>query len=173
MDTRRSNQQLDPPMRVVYLIRNPLDRKASNIRHEMHRKGETLPAHCAVGDEQCVRRHQESSKGTVNFSTETIVPWLRGDRVSDEMIKDTLSMNGIRYISVDYEKLYRSESAEEWMRIFRFLGRGPMENLTISTVRETFSIAATTSADRNSTITNFREVEKKLRNTPFEYLLYN
>merc|ERR1740124_2154836 len=38
-------QQLDPPMRVVYLIRNPLDCKASNIRHEMHRKGETLPAH--------------------------------------------------------------------------------------------------------------------------------
>jgi len=85
-------------------------------------------------------------------------------------------MNAVKYIEVSYEKLYNpknEEDAEEWMRIFRFLGRGPGEGLTMADVRDTFSMAATTVASRNETISNFREVEKDLRNTEFEHLSYD
>ena len=81
---------------------------------------------------------------------------------------DNLSLNGIPYIHVSYEKLYHSESAEEWMRIFRFLGRGPGHGLTMQTVRESFSIAATTTAKRNDKIANFKDVEESLRNAKYE-----
>jgi len=165
--------QLNPPIRVVYLIRNPLDRRTSNIRHEAN-KG--ITAHCTVDDLDCIENHKKTSKGGVQLPTgHELKAWLTTDTKAVRNVSSLLSMNGVRYIEVSYEKLYnhQSEDAEEWMRIFQFLGRGPAEGLSMADVRETFSMAATTVASRNETISNFADVEKSLRNTEYEHFLYD
>ena len=47
----------DPLVKVVYLTRNPLDRKLSNIRHTKSKQQQSdkkIEAHCAVGDAECI-----------------------------------------------------------------------------------------------------------------------
>eukprot|EP00985_Skeletonema_marinoi_P029549 scaffold28199_cov110-Skeletonema_marinoi.AAC.1 len=42
---------VDPKAKVIYLTRNPLDRKISNMRHELGKQAQKdLPAHCEVND---------------------------------------------------------------------------------------------------------------------------
>jgi hypothetical protein len=78
----------------------------------------------------------------------------------------------VKFITVSYEKLYDTDDAEEWIRIFEFLQRGPSAGLSIDDVRATFSMASTHSkGGRNETIENYAEVEHTLVGTEFEHLL--
>eukprot|EP00985_Skeletonema_marinoi_P029066 scaffold26621_cov120-Skeletonema_marinoi.AAC.1 len=78
---------------------------------------------------------------------------------------------GVDYVKVSYEQLYNADNADEWMKIFRFLRVGPMEDLTVDDVRATFNLASTHSKGRNETVTNFIGVENTLKGTEFEHFL--
>jgi len=165
--------RMDPPIRVIFLKRNPLDRKISNLRHIANNL--KVPAHCKVGDEACIEQHKAIIKqgGGVEFPMKgELLSWLKTEKTNNDEIREQLSLYGIKYITVSYEKLYHSETAEEWMRIFSFLGKGPSQDLTIEEVRSTFSMAATTSTKRSESISNYGNVENALKGTQYEYLLY-
>lgn len=162
-------ESVDPPIRVVYLLRNPIDRKISNLRHS----ASNVTAHCNIGDEECIKNHHNSTKRGVEFPIgNELLSWLRHDKKDSHHIRDQLSHYGVRHIEVHYEKLYLTESADEWMRIFNFLGVGPAEDLTMHDVRSKFSMAATsTTIDRSETILNFGKVKETLNGTEFIDLL--
>jgi hypothetical protein len=97
--------------------------------------------------------------------------WLRTTTKKDNAIRKRLIDLNIQFVEVTYEKLFNSNDAEEWMRIFQFLGVGPSKNLTMEDVRKSFSIASTHIKSRNETIANFEEVKNTLVGTSFEHLL--
>ena len=51
---------VDPVIRVIHLTRNPLDRLISNRKHISSSKtNKKIEAHCADGDEECIKEHHE------------------------------------------------------------------------------------------------------------------
>ena len=167
-------QQTNPPIRVIYLTRNPLDRKLSNIRHNKSKKSnQTIAAHCAVGDGACLKAHSIQDGGYELPVGNQLLTFLRQDIESDYRVRRRLKEMNIQYIHISYEKLYNAKNdVKEWLRIFQFLERGPQHHLTRDTLLSTFSMASTHSKPRNETIANFAQVEQTLKGTDFEHLLY-
>jgi hypothetical protein len=90
----------------------------------------------------------------------------------DRSVGDILDSHGIKHIHVDYDRLYHSKGANEWLRIFKFLGRGPQENLTIEEVQNNFDLAPTTTSRHKDMIANFDEVWNTLKGTDLAYLVH-
>ena len=74
-------------------------------------------------------------------------------------------------VDVKYEKLYYAPSAQEWQRIFQFLGVGPTHNLTMADVEQHMHFVATHPPLRYQTLANYEEVADSLRGTEWEHLL--
>jgi hypothetical protein len=163
----------NPPIRIVYLTRNPIDRKISNLRHERSKSSSNaITAHCAVGDDACIKEHAAFDQGVIFPVGNKLLNWLRYAVSSDNKIKDRLRDTKVKFIQVSYEKLYSADDdAEEWMRIFKFLSLGPSEDLSMDDIRATFSMASTHSKGRNEIIENYVEVEQTLAGTEFEHFL--
>eukprot|EP00986_Skeletonema_menzelii_P014536 scaffold9751_cov153-Skeletonema_menzelii.AAC.7 len=174
---------VNPKIKVVYLTRNPLDRKISNLRHNLFGKQEqtkrgqhnlTLAAHCKVDDVDCIKGHSAAASLGVTLPIgKNLTHWLNVTAQQDAKIREILRATGVEYVHVSYEKLYRLENAEEWMKIFRFLRVGPTEDLTVDDVRATFDLASTHLKGRQDIVSNFVEVVKTLKGTEFEHLLYD
>lgn len=167
-------KSFDPKVKVVYLTRNPLDRKISNLRHDHSKQtNKALPAHCEVNDIKCIKRHASSSAqvGVVLPVGNELIHWLRVNAQNIANTRAALEEAHVDYVHVSYEKLYHSQNASEWMKIFKFLGVGPREDLTQDQIRETFDLAPTHSKGRNETVANYKEVENTLKGTEFEHLL--
>ena len=73
-------------------------------------------------------------------------------------------------MKIEYEKLYNSNDANEWMKVFEFLGRGPSKGLTIDDVRKHFPYERT-SKPHNETVKNWAEVVNTLKGTEFQWML--
>ena len=202
--TQKGSNVIDvsaPEVKIIYLTRNALDRKVSNLRHALKNKALKntntntntntsilpipipIPAHCAIGDEACIAKHdQATTNQNIVFPTgRPLLKWLRNFDRQDRNIVNRLKDMNIPFVHVTYEKLYnvgievgsKEENSEEWMRVFRFLNVGPQEGLTMDEVRGAFSMASTSKRSRNETIDNFEEVKDTLIGTEFEYLLSN
>ena len=160
---------LHPRIRVVYQTRNAIDRRLSNWRHRGH--GSEVPAHCIVGDEECIKEHERFSQ-MMNFTTgDELISWLNVDKDHMRRVIERLEGMDVDYIHVTYEKLYMGEDAAEWMRIFTFLGRGPKEGLTLEEVQKNFGMAKTSSKTHKDMMLNYDEVKKTLEGTEYEDLL--
>ncbi len=168
----------DPPIKILYLTRNPLDRLLSNERHRGHVRSATVPAHCSAGDEECVKRHQEHSKGLILPTGNELVTSIRNAMNIDTIAADTLSTLGVPHLTVSYEKLYHSKNAKEWIRIFDFLGRSPKHlkiyktNLKMEHVEKAFAMAPTSIKRHEDSISNFQEVKDTLVDAGYGYLLH-
>lgn len=164
-----SNLGAHPKIRLIYQTRNAIDRRLSNWKHS--RSDTLVSPHCTKGDEKCVENHLKQAK-MVNFTTgQELLKWLRSDKDTEEKIFKRLHDVGVDYIHVTYEKLYMSDNAEEWMRIFRFLGRGPGHDLTMDAVQENFSMMKTSNKTHKDVMENYVDVKKTLQGTEFEHLL--
>jgi len=162
----------NPSIRVVHLTRNALDKRISNIRHTNSKKSsKAITAHCPMGDEECIKNHSQFVTSIVFPTGQELLHWLRHTVDDDNTIRKRLGDLGVHHVEVSYEKLYNSNDAEEWMRIFRFLEKGPSEGLAMGDVRASFSMASTHTKSRNETIANFEDVRETLVGTPFEHLL--
>ncbi len=163
----------NPIIRIVYLRRNALDRKISNIRHDRSKigDGEAISAHCEIGDTACINKHSKYDNAITFPTGSKLMQWLQTDANHEYKIRKRLSDLNVKFVEVTYERLFNSEDAKEWMRIFQFLGVGPTQNLTIDDVRSSFAMASTHTKSRKETIINFEDVEKTLSGTKFEYLL--
>lgn len=165
----------DSTIYVVYLRRNPIDcRLSNNLRHERSklRGSSKIAAHSTVGDEACIKKFSAYDHGHVFPVGNELLEWLRQEKLDYSKIKGMLRYLKVEFITVSYEKLYDTDDAEEWMRIFKFLQRGPSAGLSIDNVRATFRMASTRSKGGwNDTIENYAEVEHTLVGTEFERLL--
>jgi len=159
-----------PIIRFIFLTRNGLDRAISNKKHEGHIRSPDLPAHCAKNDTDCLSKHARLGSG-VELPTEDLVHHLREAQRKDDYVEATLKSVGANYVRVSFERLYDQEDIDEWKKILRFLGRGPMNNLTISQVRDTFSIQRTSSRSHKDILSNYLEVKEVLKGTELESLL--
>ena len=164
--------QRNPSIHVVYLTRNALDKRVSNIRHHhsMNSKSK-ISAHCFAGDVECVKLHSQFNHDIILPTGGKLQNMLHHSENLERAVVNWLRELNISFVEVFYEKLYSAEDAEEWMRLFRYLGQGPSQNLTMDTVRAAFSMAPTHKKSRNETIINFKEAKKSLTGTRFEYLL--
>ena len=78
----------------------------------------------------------------------------------------------VPHVHVTYDKLYHADNADEWMRIFEFLGVGPAQDLTLEHVQSAMSMAPTSSVHHRDTVSNFDELKEALQGTDFEVLLH-
>ncbi len=164
---------VDPVIRVIHLTRNPLDRLISNRKHISSSKtNKKIEAHCADGDEECIKEHARSHSGTILPTGKELIKSLQNGLRHDIMVADILGTRGIKHIRVDYDRLYSGEYSGEWLRIFKFLGRGPQEELTMKEVRSNFDLAATSSKQHKDKIGNFDEVWKTLNGTDLACLVH-
>jgi len=162
----------DPGIRVIYLTRNTIDRYISNQRHEGYARTKKVPHHCKAGDEECIQKHKQRSKNIILPTGLELINHLEHALAHDEYVKEKLANAGVKHLYVSYEELFHTESAAEWMKLFRFLNRGPMVNLTIDMVREKFSMVSTSSRKHEEKISNYDVVEKSLRGTRYYHLLH-
>ena len=80
---------------------------------------------------------------------------------------EMLDYYDVSRVTVTYEKLYFTEHAEEWMKIFRYLGVGPRQNLTKATVLSKIEHVETHPLSRHDAIGNYEAVEAALNETEF------
>ena len=97
--------------------------------------------------------------------------WLTHTYKEENSFRKRLDELNVQYVEVAYDKLYNSDDADEWMRIFRFLKVGPSNNLTIDEVRASFSMASTSTKSLAENIINYAEVERTLMGTEYYHLL--
>lgn len=162
-----------PQIKVVFSFRNFLDVVISQYKH----RGKKLPAHCAVGNEKCIRQHAKMGHSAELPTGKELLQeiYIRSKAWRDTL--DLLDKLNVKYISTSYDDLYdfssdsaSKKSAESWMKIFRYLGKGPSKNLTAEDVVNSFSIAPTHKG-RKETVANYNEVRNTLMGGAFEYLL--
>ena len=143
---------------MIYLSRNPLDRLLSNLKHKDYQHSEEVPAHCAIDDEDCIEHHKEHETGIILPTGHELMHKMDSGFKLDTMVSDKLANYGVKHVHVTYDDLYMGEDAEEWLRIFRFWGRGPQDELTMEEVEANFDLAPTSSRFHNETIANYDEV---------------
>lgn len=165
--------QQNPHVRVIYLTRNPIDKKISNLRHKQAKtKTSTkISAHCAVDDEECIQEHLKFEENITFPLGPELFDWLYASSESDSMIKKRLHNFGVQHIHITYENLFHTESADEWVRLLKFLGREPSINMTMNTVRSTFSMAPTHKKSQKETIKNYDALKKSINGTEWQTLL--
>ena len=144
-----------PSIKVIYLTRNPLDRLLSNRKHKNYQHSEEVPAHCAVGDSNCIEHHKQHQSAIVLPTGSELLKSLESGTQLDTLVSDKLANYGVKHVHVSYDNLYKSNDAEEWSRIFRFLRRGPQGPLTIEDVAANFDLAPTSSSSHKDIIANF------------------
>jgi len=158
-----------PKIRVIFMTRNPLDVMISKMKHKTSKT--TVKAHCKPGDEECLKLHASSGSG-LTLPLETLLEDLTEANAAFEIFEKSLKDMDILHIKTTYEDLYDRDDAEEWMRMFKFLGKGPTENLTMSDVVDSFTMAATSAKNHSVSLANYDEVYKLLGGSEFEGLLH-
>jgi hypothetical protein len=159
----------EPRIKVIFMTRNPLDVMISKAKHKStHGR---LDAHCKANDVRCIKKQKEKGTG-LHLPTETLLKDLTEAFDAFDVFEESLNDWNIDYIKTTYEDLYDRDDAGEWMRIFKYLGRGPTHNLTMAQVVESFTLAPTSHKHHNESLANYQEVYELLVDTEFEYLIH-
>jgi len=160
------SRAVDPVIKVVRLRRNLLDNFISDRKHELAK----IYSHCGANDERCIEAHKKAGTN-LTLSVPDLLSFLESETNQEDTVDKFLVNTSVPHMQVSYEKLYHQDDAEEWMKIFRFLGIGPGEGLTREQV-DGNAHAFTGSSHHREAILNYDEVEKGLKGTRFESLLH-
>lgn len=160
-----------PRIRVIFMTRNPLDVLISKVKHHSKGNSKEIKAHCRIHDEECVQKFHKRGVG-LYLPTDTLIQQLDDSYADFELFASQLKKYDVDHIRISYEELYDREDANEWMRVFRFLGRGPTHDLTMDRVRDTFQYATTFSKRHNESLANYKDVCQELQGTKYERLLH-
>mmetsp|Transcript_9796 Transcript_9796/g.18763 ORF Transcript_9796/g.18763 Transcript_9796/m.18763 type:complete len:477 (-) Transcript_9796:758-2188(-) len=180
-------------IKVVYNTRNMIDMFISMRKHTFLQKlfGNERTAHCyddremqlsaeawdklaAMGiprDTPCVQIFKQIEQKT-HLSVTWMMDYFERNVLQTDFAAQMLEYYRVDHVMVTYEKLYFRETAEEWQRIFRYLGFGPQgKNLTLEEVFAKTTFQKTSSHDRSKRMANYDEVSNALRCTRYaEYL---
>jgi len=172
-----------PKIRVIRLRRNLLDVRLSQKKHWYMKKmmnesaAEKRQAHCVPSDTECIKSHEKFSTGLrgegLHVPTKNLVYKLGRMLALEDVFDRHLDELNVLHIHVSYEKLFYGDDAEEWMRLFRFLGRGPGSDLSRDLVHEAMEHVGTTSNSlHKDSMENYEEVRNILMGSKFENLLH-
>jgi len=129
-------------------------------------------AHCGVDQVKCQEMHLTASKGMI-LPTKRLFSTLKVLSDHEDEVDHMLQEMGVPHIQVSYERMYHSDTADEWKRILRFFGREQIAtNLTLVEVQEAMTHADTSYPWHNVTLGNYEEVKNVLAGTEFERLLH-
>ena len=175
---RMIGQYTNPQIKVITSSRNPLDVYLSTLKHHKLSKqkhsGEDSGvkiSHCLQDDMECVNAHK-SVGSNIHVPLDKLLYHLQKNSRDTEVDLQLKRFN-VTHIKVSYEKLFESNDVEEWMRIFRFLGRGPGFHLTKEQVEIAMETVATSNKpSHNVLISNYKEVRDVLKGTEFESLFH-
>eukprot|EP00566_Odontella_aurita_P018883 CAMPEP_0113543434 /NCGR_PEP_ID=MMETSP0015_2-20120614/10156_1 /TAXON_ID=2838 /ORGANISM="Odontella" /LENGTH=316 /DNA_ID=CAMNT_0000443593 /DNA_START=247 /DNA_END=1197 /DNA_ORIENTATION=+ /assembly_acc=CAM_ASM_000160 len=158
-------------LKVIRSRRNPLDVLISQTKHELYGKSK-VAAHCVKGDDECLRMQLQAGTGVK--LRPNAVKLLREASQLEEDVNNELRKHGIPFIETSFERTHQEgdEAAEEWMRIFRFLGIGPKEGLIAQNLSTSMQHVSTSHKRHNETIANYGEIRDTLVRTEFEDLLH-
>ena len=172
---RMIGHHTNPPIKVISSSRNPLDLILSHEKHkklnEIEKQTGKHLAHCSQDDKECINAHKKLGSG-IHVTLDTLLDTLRSLSNRGIMVDKFLKEFNVSHIKVSYEKLYQSNDTEEWMRIFRFIGRGPGSNLSKERVEKSLESVVTSQPFHNSSMSNYKEVRDILIGTEFESLLH-
>lgn len=139
-----------------------LDVAVSRYKH----KQIYLGSHCKT--EECAASHKVSD---MVLPVERLVSTLYTLTHTRAYSLRQLEAFGVKRVDVAYEKLYYSPTADEWMRLLRFMGMAPTANLSMSYVKKHLKYVSTNMPMRNITLANYDEVVQTLNGTNWEKLL--
>jgi len=161
-----------PQIKVISSSRNHLDVIVSQKKHWLmkHQDGGAY-AHCSSDNTTCLEAHKKFGSG-IYIPLDTLLNKLRYLSTLENIFDKNLKKLNVPHIKVSYEKLYHGDDAEEWMRIFRFLGRGPGSNLSRNIVDKAMEHVGTSNPLHNVSMSNYEKVRDILRGTEFESLLH-
>jgi len=169
---RMVGYHFDPPIKVIRAQRNYLDVFVSQRKHRRMKQNNTQSfAHCSPGNTTCLEAHKKFGSG-IYIPTYYLLNKLRTITNFENRFDQYLKEFNVPFINVSYEKLYHSNDAEEWMRIFRFLGRGPGSNLSRNLVDKAMEHVKTSSPFHNVSMSNYEEIKDILKGTEWETLLH-
>lgn len=141
-----------------------MDVAISRHKHNLH--GKELSSHCL--NETCA---QHVTVTRINMTMESVLGSLKTLDHGRAYVTRQLDAFKVRRVDVKYEKLYYAPLADEWMRIFRFVGAGPTSNLTMADVEKHMYFIATHPPLRNESLGNYDEIAEALVGTDWEKFL--
>lgn len=179
-------------IKVLYNTRNMVDMYISKQKHQVLHDlfGDERTAHCvderpmhlsetawqklvAMGiprQTPCVQIFKEI-EARMALSVPHMLDYFEKNVLQTDFAAEMLDYYNVSRVTVTYEKLYFTQHAEEWMRIFRYLGFGPQHNLTLDQVFAKTAFQKTSSNDRSKRMSNYNEVVNALQCTRYaEYL---
>jgi len=162
---RMLGQLTNPQVKIVRMKRNVLDVQLSKVKHHLDGKAS---AHCDKDDVDCI----EQRKKGFHLPVSNLLKELKNLSNNEDLYDDLLKKYNINHIQITYEALFYDDNAEEWMKIFRFIGRGPDIGLTRKRVEDAMEHAGTTSRSHKESLSNYETVRKLLTGTEFEKLLH-
>jgi hypothetical protein len=177
-----------PQIKVVHNTRNMVDMYISKHKHQVLDKllGKNRQAHCY--DDRDIRLSKESWAKLIDMGiprdtpcaqifkeierrTATQIPqmlaYFEKNVLQTDYVSEMLDFYNVSRVTVTYEKLYFTDNAEEWLRIFRYLGFGPQQNLTLEEVFAKTTFQKTSANDRSKRMSNYDEVVDALRCTRY------
>ena len=164
----------NPQIKIISSKRNMLDVLLSRIKHHRMNKAANLKMripHCRLDDVECLKIHKDFGTGLrvpIEDLLEKLKKLHKYQKKSENVLKDLR----VPHIKVSYDKLFNGDISKEWKKIFQFIGRGPVNNLSKELLEKAMEHVATSSPFHNVTILNYEEVRDILVGTSFEKLLH-
>ena len=175
-------------IKVVHNTRNMVDMFISQNKHGVLEKlfGKERTAHCyddrelklsdatwqklidmgIPRDTPCVKIFKEI-EARMKLSIAHMLNYFEKNSLQTDFASEMLDYYNVSRVTVTYEKLYFTDTAEEWMRIFRYLGIGPQQNLTLDHVFAKTAFQKTSANDRSKRMANYDQVSRTLRCTRY------
>ena len=164
----------NPQIKIISSKRNMLDVLLSRIKHDRMNKVANLKVRiprCRLDDVECLKIHKDFGTGLrvpIEDLLEKLKKLHKYQKKSENVLKDLR----VPHIKVSYEKLFNDDISKEWEKIFRFIGRGPIHNLSKELLEKAMEHVGTSSPFHNVTILSDEEVRDILVGTSFEKLLH-
>ena len=162
-------QSESPTIKIVRLRRNLLDFYLSGLKH--HNLHGVVYAHCRAGDEECSHEHRQAGTN-MTVPVDDALAYLESMTKEENDVDALLDKMNVPHVHVTYDKLYHDEDANEWMKVFRFLGVGPTQGLNRQQVNGAMAMEWTANAHHRDSVFNFEELAKALAGTDYEDLLH-
>jgi len=128
-------------------------------------------AHCEPDNKTCIDAHKKFGSG-LHVPTDYLLNVLHNLTVVEERFEQVFEELKVPHIMVSYEELYYRSDAEEWMRIFNFIGRGPSVNLSKDRVEKAMEFVGTSNPSHRVTMSNYEEVKNLLEATKYKKFLH-
>eukprot|EP00977_Amphora_coffeiformis_P021830 scaffold9946_cov188-Amphora_coffeaeformis.AAC.14 len=177
-------------IKVLYNTRNMVDMYISQTKHIVLSElfGDERTAHCYDDRELELSDSAWSKLASMGIPRNTpcaqifraiesktslevphMIDYFQKNVLQTDFASEILDYYRVSKVTVTYEKLYFTKDAEEWERIFQYLGFGPQSNLTLDQVFARTAFQKTSFNDRSQRMANYDEVKRALQSLKQEH----